>query len=1039
MLQGAGLIVGFDSLNIWLAQANPAETALVLSGPRFFIALISGVVLAFAFQLLLTNLSVALGISILGGSSDSDSSSNSSSSDSSGGGFGSTIRKIGFGVGLWTLVTVTIALFFACLLAVNLSLLQADPGLGAILGLVIWATYFSLLVWVSSTTVGSLIGSVVNTATSGFQAIVGTAAAAIGGKAVNSQVVSTAEAAAAAVRRELTSAIDPTSIRESVEDYLETIRPGDLDIARIRQEFEGLLNDPELKSIAASGDLGQIDRQTFVDLVSRRTDFSKRDLSRISDQLYTVWQQVTGSRQRDVNAELLDYLKSAHPDELKSEQLTQKLDQLIEETRQQRVSTQDAAQKSSGGLMDRAVQFGMSTLMGSVMGRADLSDLDVETILNRLQSLGSKLAEQTGSDQTSASLPFSTVKADVENYLLNSYPWHLNRETLQYEFRNVIYDPEADPGTVRRQVQQLNRGYFTQLLNQREDMTPSRVTELADALEAVRQDVLTQVQVVDSTETSENLRRRVENYLRTTGKLDLTSEGIERDFKPLLEDSEAESDVLRTRLSQFDRDSLFQLLNQRQDLSESEANQIAGYLESTRDRTLTDSDQIQDRARSEATAQKLKLESYLRNTQKDELNPEGIKRDLRTLLDDPQAGTAALRARLSHFDRDTFVQLLNQRQDLSETEINQLIDKLEGNWYNTLHAPQRLAGKAKEQYDQTTQTLAEYLRNTDRAELNPEGIQRDLSLLLDDPKTGVSALRSRLSQVDRETLVQLLSQREDLSEEQVNQIIDQFQDAIRQIVRAPRRWALRTQTQVRDFEAGLESYLRNTQKDELSPEGIKRDLQLLVRDPRLGAENLSDRFSRFDRSTFVALLSQRQDMTEEEANRIADQIESTRSQIVEQVRDVQRRIQRVIDGVFARIRNYLNSLERPELNYDGIKRDVRKLFDDPQAGFDSLRDRLSDVDRGTLVALMSSREDVSEADANRVIDQIEGARNTVLQRAERLQHEAQRRVESVKVEAQRQAEETRKAAAIAAWWLFGTASISAAAAAIAGVLAGGGF
>lgn len=1036
MFQGVGLIVRFDSLDVWLAQVTPAEASLVLSGPRFFIALISGVVLAFAFQLLLTNLSVALGISILGGSSDSDSSSH----DSSSGSLGSTIRKIGFGVGLWTLVTVTLALFVACWLAVNLSLLQEDAGLGAILGLVIWATYFSLLVWVSSTTVGSLIGSVVNTATSGFQAIVGTAAAAIGGKAVNSQVVSTAEAAAAAVRRELTSAIDPTSIRESVEDYLETIRPAELDLAKIRQDFEGLINDPELKSIAASGDLSRIDRQTFVDLVSKRTDFSKRDLNRMADQLYGVWQQVAGNRQRDVNAELLDYLKSAHPEELKSEQMTQKLDQLIEETRQQRVSTQDAAQKSSGGLMDRAVQFGMSTLMGSVMGRADLSDLDVETILNRLQSLGSKLAEQTGSgEQPSATLPLSTIKADVENYLLNSYPWHLNRETVQYEFRNVIYDPEADPGTVRRHLQQLNRSYFAQLLNRREDLTPARVTELADALEAVRQDTLNQLQAAESTEATQRLRSRVENYLRTTGKLELTQAGIERDFKPLLEDEEAESEVLRTRLSQFDRDTFFQILNQRQDISEGEANEIAGYLESTRDRTLTDSNQIQERARSEATAQKLKIESYLRNTRKEELNPEGIKRDLRTLLDDPQAGTAALRARLSQFDRDSFVQLLNQRQDLSEAEINQLIDQLEANWYNTLHAPQQLVGKAKEQYDKTTNTLAEYLRNTDRSELNPEGIQRDLSLLLDDPKLGASALRSRLSQVDRETLVQLLSQREDLSEEQVNQIIDQTLETIRRTIRAPRRWALRTQTQVRDFEAGLESYLRNTQKDELNPEGIKRDLQLLVRDPRGGLESLSDRFSRFDRATFVALLSQRQDMTEEEANRIADQIESTRSQIVEQVRDVQRRIQRVIDSVFARIRNYLNSLERPELNYDGIKRDVRQLFDDPQAGFDALRDRLGDVDRGTLVALMSSREDISEADANQVIDQIEGARNGVLQRAERLQHEAQRRVEAVKVEAQRQAEETRKAAAIAAWWLFGTAAISAAAAAIAGVLAAGGF
>ncbi|RMG14389.1 MAG: MFS transporter, partial [Cyanobacteria bacterium J055] len=158
----------------WLAQVlvepdvtTAEDAALVFSGPQFFAALVAGVVLAFAFQLLLTNLGVAAGISLLGGGSSSKSSDESDS-------LGTAIRKVGFAVGLGTLVSVTIALFFACLLAVKLSLL-ASTSLGAIAGLVIWATYFSLLVWVSSTTVGSLIGTVVQSATSGIQALLGTA------------------------------------------------------------------------------------------------------------------------------------------------------------------------------------------------------------------------------------------------------------------------------------------------------------------------------------------------------------------------------------------------------------------------------------------------------------------------------------------------------------------------------------------------------------------------------------------------------------------------------------------------------------------------------------------------------------------------------------------------------------------------------------------------------------------------------------------------------------------------------------------------
>lgn len=1026
----------------WIAQVpvtpgavTPAEAALVFSGPRFFVALISGIILAFAIQLVLTNLSVAAGISFLGRSSDSDS--DSSSSD--GGSVGGTIRKIGTAVGIWTLVTVSVALFIACLLAVKLSLLTLDVGLGAILGLVIWGAYFLLLFWFSSTTVGSLVGSVVNTATSGLQAIIGTATAALGAKAVNNQVVATAEAAAAAVRRELGSAIDPMTIRENIEDYLDTLRPPELNLSNIRKEFENLLNDPQLKEIAGTEDLRNIDRQKFVELVSSRTDLSRRDINRIVDQLESVWRQVVSQQapQKDRMGELIDYLKSVQPGQAKTDELSAKVDQLIAEVRSGK-GKQDS--NTGGGPIPMSLQQGLTTLMGLVMGRADLSDLDVEKILSSLSQARDKATDQAEkvADQVgikSAAVPYNTIRADVENYLLNTYSWQINREKVNQEFRDVLYDPAADPGTVRRQLEQISRQDFADLLQQRGVFTQAKIQEIADQLESIRQEVLTVVRAEEEREAVQELQRRVESYLLVTSKADLTPEKMQQDFKPLLEDDEADHELLTLRLARLERGSLRQILLQRNDITPEEAETILNGVEEVRQQVLFESQNVADQAKQQAETLWINLESYLRNTGKDELNPEGIKRDLQKLLEDPQAGTAAVQARLSRFNRDTLVQLLNQRDDLSEEQINQILNQVEGTWHDITHAPQMIAGKAKEQYDSVTQTIAEYLRNTGKDALNPEGIQRDFARLFDNPQEGAAALRRRLAQVDRDTLVKLLSQRQDLSEDQVNQIIDQVQVSIRDIIRAPRRLAARTQASVQNFQQTLEDYLRSTGKDELNPEAIKRELNLLLNDPRAGVESLSDRLSHFDRSTIIALLQARGDMSEEEAARTVDQVLAVRDQFVEQVRAIQRRIQDVIDGVFGRIRNYLNSLDRPELNYDGIKKDVRKLFDDPQAGFEAIRDRLGSFNRETLVAIMSSREDISEADANRIIDQIEGARNNVLQRAERVQQEAQRRLEQVRIQAQRQAEETRKAAGSAAWWLFATAVVSAIAAAMGGVIA----
>ncbi len=1044
MFQNTETIAGLYKTVFWLAQiaspdggvTTPAEAAFVLSGPKFFVALISGVILAFAVQLVLTNLSVAAGISYLGRQSDSDGG------DGASGNVGGTVRKIGTAVGIWTLITVSIALSIACFLAVKLSLLTVNVGLGAILGLVIWGAYFLMLVWVSSTTVGSLIGSVVNAATSGFQAIMGTATAAIGAKTVNDQVVKTAEAAAAAVRREIGSAIDPDSIRENVEDYLDRLRPPELDLTRIRREFESLLSDPQLRSVVGTGDLRNIDRSKFLELVKDRTDISKRDANRIVDQLESVWQDVVGRQepQRDRMGELIDYLKSVQPGQTKTDELNAKLDRLMDEMRSSQDTDQKVADKATAGPVQQTLQTGINTVIGMVMGRADLSDIDVEKILRSLLTARDKVTEQADKVATqtglkSAEVPYTTIRADVENYLLNTYSWQMSRDKIAQEFRDVLYDPSADPGEVRRQLEQLSRNDFVQLLGQRGILTQDQINQISDRLETIRQEVLTEVRAAEEREAVQELQRRVESYLLVTSKAELTPEGIERNFKPLLEDPDLDHDTLNIRLARLDRQSMRQVLLQRNDITPEEVDPILDQLENQRNSVVIESQGLAEQARYQTETLWLNLESYLRNTGKEQLNPDSIRADLKTLLDDPQAGVAAIGARLSRFDRDTLVKLLSQRQDLSEDQVNSTIASVEQSWHGVRRTPQKVASQAKQQYDSVTQTIADYLRNTGKSELNPEGIQRDLNRLFSNPQEGVSAIRRRLSQVDRDTLVKLLSQRQDLSEEQVNQVIDSMQTSIRDIAKAPRRFASRTQQRVQDFQTNLSEYLRNTNKEELNPEGIKRDLNLLLHDPRVGMESLSDRLSHFDRDTLIALLKMRQDLSDEEAARIVDNVLSVREQFVEQVRAIQRRIQDAIEGIFAQLRNYLNSLDRPELNYDSIKRDVRTMFDDPQAGFDAIRSRLSSFNRDTLVAIMSSREDISEADANRIIDQIEGARNSVLQRAERIQQEAQRRLEAVKEEAQRQAEETRKAAASAAWWLFGTAMVSAICAAVAGAVA----
>jgi N-methylhydantoinase B/oxoprolinase/acetone carboxylase alpha subunit len=85
------------------------------------------------------------------------------------------------------------------------------------------------------------------------------------------------------------------------------------------------------------------------------------------------------------------------------------------------------------------------------------------------------------------------------------------------------------------------------------------------------------------------------------------------------------------------------------------------------------------------------------------LNPEGIQRDFKTLLSDPEAGVEALGDRFKQFDRDTFVQLLKERQDISSEEADNIISQLESTRDSVISGATELQEQAKSKAQEVRQ------------------------------------------------------------------------------------------------------------------------------------------------------------------------------------------------------------------------------------------------------------------------------------------------------------------------------------------------
>jgi CHASE3 domain sensor protein len=226
----------------------------------------------------------------------------------------------------------------------------------------------------------------------------------------------------------------------------------------------------------------------------------------------------------------------------------------------------------------------------------------------------------------------------------------------------------------------------------------------------------------------------------------------------------------------------------------------------------------------------------------------------------------------------------------------------------------------------------------------------------------------------------------------------------------------------------VEDFFADMDDEQLTAEGFKEDFKKLFTEPSEGMEALKQRLSKFDKTTVANMLSKRKDISKEKAQKAV----KTVSEVIENLREITKSGKNYL---MDKLGGYLNSLNRPELEYEGIQEDLQKLFSDPKASYEALKQRFQSMDRNTLKAVISSRKDMSEDDAEAIIARLEQTRDTVLEKAKQMEEAIKKRVNEAKEETLHQIDEVRKTAASAAWWAFGTACVSGVAAACGGLLA----
>lgn len=261
--------------------------------------------------------------------------------------------------------------------------------------------------------------------------------------------------------------------------------------------------------------------------------------------------------------------------------------------------------------------------------------------------------------------------------------------------------------------------------------------------------------------------------------------------------------------------------------------------------------------------------------------------------------------------------------------------------------------------------------------------------------------------------------------------------------RASLNLASNEQSAIVEFWQKVESYLHDTRSKSFTPKRIDRKLQKLLHTAQTDLPN-GETLPEFDRLALVKLLEQRQDLTDKRKDRILNQIEETWQQVLQDYADSSQATQSESNVMIDRVLNTLPEILQPLKTALPSGADLIPLVlsialakTSNSADLVNVRSLNGSTLNQTLDWLLSDSQLNLAGLHQSLLLPIERWRDRANQHVELIQQATQDRIEAFKQQAQQHVEDVRKAAAIAAWWLFATASTGAISAALAGALASG--
>lgn len=506
----------FFSFLVASAQAERELTnPLIENGPRFFICIIAGVILAFAFQLLLTMISVAAGITAVGDiEKKANSNSSGSSSDSSDSDSMNTGQKISTGIGIWTMITASVSLFFASLLAVKLSLIGVN-FIGVTLGLVIWASFFMLMTYLEVNAVSSFLGGMISTVKNGISNVFGRSSESEAKAVAKSQAQDNAHA----LRKEFENLFDNRDVDKKIEEYIDKLQPQQIDINHIKNEIKSLITDLQVREKAAyfdedtikkliveeaeSSTLSQKDKEAVKNHVKDLKNIAQGDGSN-EEKVKQGIENLTNADREQIEkyqAQIKEMFQNTEKEELQPENLERDIQKILDNPREA-----TSIIKAKASAIDR------QTLVKIISAREDVNEEEAKDYVRKVENTLQKIEGYFSSKSSEADGQKEQMKGqkdELQTKLKNIFSQ--KQGEAQYNFNRIksdftsLFSSAGSSGDLKYKLENYNKEQMMELVTTRTSIPREKAEPVVEKIIEARDTVLQKAAEVET-----KVKRKVE-------------------------------------------------------------------------------------------------------------------------------------------------------------------------------------------------------------------------------------------------------------------------------------------------------------------------------------------------------------------------------------------------------------------------------------------------------------------------------------------------------------------------------------------------